>query len=66
VSNETSGSSATMELPNGWQHARELPTGEHNSETDAKLAQKLGQLQPFIAVFLQEYVGQLPSCEPTT
>ena len=29
------------------------------SEKDAKLAQKSGQLRPFIAVFPQEYVGQL-------
>jgi hypothetical protein len=29
------------------------------SEKDAKLAQKLGQLQPFIAVFPQECTGQL-------
>jgi hypothetical protein len=29
------------------------------SEKDAKLAQKLGQLQPFIAVFPQEFMGQL-------
>ena len=30
-------------------------------EKDVKLAQKLGQLQPFIAVFPQECMGQLPS-----
>ena len=30
-----------------------------SSEKDAKLAQKLGQLQPFIPVFLQECMGQL-------
>jgi hypothetical protein len=35
------------------------------SENDAKLAQKLGQLQPFIAVLPQEYVGQLASAGPT-
>ena len=29
-----------------------------------KLAQKLGQLQPFIAVFPQECMGQLASFEP--
>ena len=29
------------------------------SEKDAKLAQKLGQLQPFIAVYPQESMGQL-------
>jgi hypothetical protein len=32
---------------------------------DAKLAQKLGQLQPFIAVFSQECIGQLASFGPT-
>ena len=30
-----------------------------------KLAQKLGQLQPFIAAFSQECMGQLASSEPT-
>jgi hypothetical protein len=29
------------------------------SEKDANLPQKLGQLQPFLAVFLHEYMGQL-------
>ena len=36
------------------------------SEKDAKLAQKLGQLQPFIAVFPQECVGQLAHFGPTS
>ena len=35
------------------------------SERDAELAQKLGQLQPFIAVFPQECMGQLASFGPT-
>ena len=35
------------------------------SEKDAKLAQRLGQLQPFIAAFPQEYMGQLASFGPT-
>jgi hypothetical protein len=35
------------------------------SEKGAKLAQRLGQLQPFLAVFPQEYVGQLASFGPT-
>jgi hypothetical protein len=34
------------------------------SEKDAKLAQKLGQLPPFIAVFAQECMGQLASFGP--
>ena len=34
-------------------------------EEDAKLAQKLGQLQPFLAVFQLECVGQLASFGPT-
>ena len=34
-------------------------------EKDAKLAQKLGQLQPFTAVFPQECMGQLASSGPT-
>ena len=35
------------------------------SEKDAKLAQKLGQVQPFITVFPRECTGQLASCGPT-
>jgi hypothetical protein len=42
---------------------RELP--QPTSEKDAKLAQKLGQLQPFIAVFPHECMGQLASFGPT-
>jgi hypothetical protein len=43
-----------------------LPTSLNPlSETDAKSAQKLGQLQPCIAVFLLEYMGQLASFGPT-
>jgi hypothetical protein len=38
---------------------------EFSSEKDTKLAQKLGQLQPFMAVFLHECVGQLASSGPT-
>jgi hypothetical protein len=42
---------------------RDQPPG--TSEKDAKLAQKLGQLQPFIAVFPQECMGQLAYFWPT-
>jgi hypothetical protein len=35
------------------------------SEEDAELAQKLGQLQPFLAVFPQECMGQPASFGPT-
>jgi hypothetical protein len=35
------------------------------SEKDSKLAQKLGQLQPFLVVSPQECTGQLPSSGPT-
>ena len=35
------------------------------SEKDAKLGQKLGQLQPFAAVFAHECTGQPASCGPT-
>ena len=35
------------------------------SEKDAKLAQKLGQLQPLTAVFPQEGMGQLAPFGPT-
>jgi hypothetical protein len=34
-------------------------------EIDAELAQKLGQLQPFVAVLLQECMDQLASSGPT-
>ena len=34
-------------------------------EKDAKLAQKLGQLQPLMAISPQECMGQLPSFGPT-
>jgi hypothetical protein len=37
----------------------------HPSEKDTKLAQKLGQLQPVMAVFLLESMGQLASFGPT-
>jgi hypothetical protein len=43
--------------------AKKVPT--ITSEKDAKLAQKLGQLQPFAAVFPQECMGQLASFGPT-
>ena len=38
--------------------------GVDAGENDAKLAQKLGQLQLFIAVFPRERMGQLPSFGP--
>jgi hypothetical protein len=41
--------------------------GAHEEgEKDAVLAQKLGPLQPFIAVFPQERMGQLASFGPTS
>jgi hypothetical protein len=39
--------------------------GAGAGEKDTRLAQKLGQLQPFIAVFPQECMGQLASFGPT-
>ena len=47
---------------------RNQPIHEHRAlagEKDATLAQKLGQLQPFIDVFPQECMGQLASVGPT-
>jgi hypothetical protein len=41
------------------------PCGHHPGEKDAKLAQKLGQLRPFMAVFPQGCMGQLASFGPT-
>jgi hypothetical protein len=55
-----------------WEHAVTMaeamcfPTqSEASSEQAAKLAQKLGQLQPFLAVFPQKCMGQLASSGPT-
>jgi hypothetical protein len=50
--------------------ANELEVGhrlrpDRESEKGAKLAQKLGQLQPFAAVFAQECMGQLAYFGPT-
>jgi hypothetical protein len=39
-------------------NAYALGRGPHHSEQDAKLAQNLGQLQPFIVVFPQQCMGQ--------
>jgi hypothetical protein len=44
---------------------RFAPPPLHPSEKDTKLAQKLGQLQLFIAVSPQECMGQLASSRPT-
>jgi hypothetical protein len=47
-------------IPIRWHGASKV-----QSEKDAKLAQKLGQLQPFTAaVFPQECMGQLASSGP--
>jgi hypothetical protein len=46
-------------------YSRLYPVSTDCSEKCAKLAQKLGQLQPFIAVFPQECLGQLASFGPT-
>ena len=45
------------------QRAADGPDGP--SEKETKLAQKLGQLQPFIAVLPRQSMGQLASFEPT-
>jgi hypothetical protein len=45
----------------GGMHGRHCPRLRAAGEKDAKLAQKLGQLQPFIAVYPQECMGQLAS-----
>jgi hypothetical protein len=45
--------------------ALELANAIVSSEKDAKLAQKLGQLQPLIAVLPRECLGQLASSGPT-
>jgi hypothetical protein len=45
--------------------ARGRAPGQLAGEKDAELAQKLVQLQPFLAVFPQECEGQLASSGPT-
>ena len=45
--------------------ARDLEHLRRNSERDAKLAQKLGQFQPFLPVFPLECMGRLASFGPT-
>jgi hypothetical protein len=49
----------------GWVQPERLRASGWQSEKDAKLAQKLGQLQPFIAVLPLECMGQLASFGPT-
>ena len=45
--------------PGGAEGVRGIHGGDgHTSEKGAKLAQKFGQLQPFTAVFPQEWMGQ--------
>jgi hypothetical protein len=39
-------------------------SAKNQSEKDAKLAQKLGQLQPFTALFPPECMGQVASSGP--
>jgi hypothetical protein len=46
----------------GWQVAEDCG---HPGEKGSKLAQKLGQLQPFLAIFPPECTGQLSSSGPT-
>ena len=55
--------SATSVLADGKWMPVHIATG--SSKQDAKLAQKLGQLQPFIAVLPQECMDQLASFRPT-
>jgi hypothetical protein len=43
-----------------------LPSTRAMSEEDAELAQRLGQLHYFVAVFSQECMGQLASFGPTS
>jgi hypothetical protein len=47
------------------QLGRQLQTKISRGEKDAKLAQKLGQLQPFIVVFPKDCMGQLAFFGPT-
>jgi hypothetical protein len=49
--------------PKRWAKSHDL--SQPCIEKDAKLAQKLGQLHPFIAVFPQECMGKLAYFGPT-
>jgi hypothetical protein len=51
----------------GWGPGPDAPVFEKlfESEKETKLAQKLGQRQPFIAVFPPECMGELASFGPT-
>ena len=55
----------TIIFTNTYMHGRARTRRAPSSEKDAELAQKLGQLQPFLAVFPQEFVGQRASFGPT-
>jgi alpha-ketoglutarate-dependent taurine dioxygenase len=48
-----------------WNNRTVMHSATGKGEKDAKLAQKLGQLQPFIVVSPQECTGQLASFGPT-
>jgi hypothetical protein len=56
--------------PGGNEHAAAAKRARSNwavnqVKKDAKLAQKLGQLQPFVAALAQDRMGQLASFGPT-
>ena len=55
----------TREQRARWKRSKKQEKQEVESEKDTKLAQKLGQLQPFVAVSPKECVGQLPYFGPT-
>ena len=58
----TSGYAAVLDR---LRHEEAAQQQQHASEEDAELAQRLGQLQPFIAVVRAECVGQLAPFGPT-
>jgi hypothetical protein len=57
----------TAQLPKNHTpfHVYTIVRGQVRNLKDAKLAQKLGQLQPFTVVSPQEGMGQLASFGPT-
>ena len=64
--------SAALRNTGGGYEAAASPATPHTAaapprpgEKEAKLAQQLGQLQPFIAAFPQECMGQLACFGPT-
>jgi hypothetical protein len=62
---DSGGRAGAAARPEGFRGVVVRRSARRRSEKDAKLAQKSGQLQPFITVFPPECMGQLASFGPT-